>query len=91
MKKIRICLGKECKITKGNTGIQKAKKGQYPLVVTAKENLSSENYQFDSQDGVVCIPLVSSTGHGHASINRIHIKKGKFALGSILAGIEPLS
>lgn len=35
-------------------------------------------------------PLVSSTGHGHASIKRIHYQSGKFALGSILAAAIPL-
>ena len=36
------------------------------------------------------IPLVSSTGHGHASMNRIHYQKGKFAVGSILAVLTPI-
>jgi len=33
---------------------------------------------------VVCIPLISSTGHGHASLKRIHYQEGKFALGNLL-------
>ena len=33
------------------------------------------------------IPLVSSTGHGHASINRLHYQEGKFALGTILCAL----
>jgi restriction endonuclease S subunit len=31
--------------------------------------------------------MVSSTGHGHASLNRIHYQEGKFALGSILCAV----
>lgn len=74
-----------CEIEKGNTQIQKAQKGDYPLVVTAENRLTSNTYQFDRP--CVCIPLVSSTGHGHASIKRIHFQDGKFALGNILCAL----
>lgn len=74
-----------CDCVKGKTSIQKAIPGDYPLVVTAEDRLSSENYQFDCE--AVCIPLVSSTGHGHASLKRIHYQNGKFALGSILCAL----
>ena len=74
-----------CDVVKGVTSIQKASPGIYPLVVTAEDRLSSDEYQFDCK--AVCIPLVSSTGHGHASIKRIHYQEGKFALGSILAAV----
>lgn len=80
-------LGELCTITKGITGIQKAIPGQYPLVVTAEDRKSHNEYQFD--DEAVIVPLVSGTGHGHASINRIHYQTGKFALGSILCAIIP--
>lgn len=80
-------LGELCTITKGTTGIQKAISGEYPLVVTAEERKSHNEYQFD--DEAVIVPLVSGTGHGHASINRIHYQSGKFALGSILCAIIP--
>lgn len=74
-----------CNCIKGKTSIQKAVPGDYPLVVTAEERLSSEDYQFDCE--AVCVPLVSSTGHGHASLKRIHYQNGKFALGSILCAL----
>lgn len=80
-------LGDVCKIIKGTTGIKKAIPGNYPLVVTAQDRLTHNEYQFDTD--AVCIPLVSSTGHGHASINRIHFQSGKFALGSILVAVIP--
>ena len=80
-------LGEICSINKGSTGIKKAKKGKYPLVVTAEERESHNEYQFDAE--AVCIPLVSSTGHGHASLKRIHYQEGKFALGTILAAVIP--
>lgn len=76
-----------CNIEKGKTGIKSAIPGNYPLVVTSEVRQTSNIYQFDCE--AVCIPLVSSTGHGHASIKRIHYQKGKFALGSILCAITP--
>ena len=76
---------KICNCVKGKTSIQKCEPGDWPLVVTAEERLSSDDYQFDCE--AVCIPLVSSTGHGHASLKRIHYQIGKFALGSILCAL----
>ena len=80
-------LGEICTIIKGTTGIKKAIPGEHPLVVTAENRLSSNEYQFDTK--AVCIPLVSSTGHGHASLKRLHYQEGKFALGNILAAVIP--
>lgn len=80
-------IGELCDVVKGNTGIQKAIEGKYPLVVTAEERSSHSEYQFDCD--AVCIPLVSSSGHGHASLKRVHFQSGKFALGSILAAAIP--
>jgi len=82
-----VKLGKLCTIEKGLTGIQKAVDGQYPLVTTSEERKTHNTFQFDTE--AVIIPLVSSTGHGHASIKRIHFQKGKFALGSILCALVP--
>ena len=82
---IKCSLGELCTLVKGNSSIQKTIPGDYPLVVTAEERLTAENYQFDGE--AVCIPLVSSTGHGHASLKRIHYQKGKFALGNILCAV----
>lgn len=83
----KVKLGDLCTIEKGKTGIQKAIPGQFPLVVTAEERKSHNEYQFD--DEAVIIPLVSGTGHGHASIKRLHFQTGKFALGTILCAIIP--
>lgn len=83
----KVKLGDLCTIEKGKTGIQKAVPGDFPLVVTAEERKSHNEYQFD--DEAVIIPLVSGTGHGHASIKRLHFQSGKFALGSILCAVIP--
>lgn len=82
-----VRLGDVCVIEKGATGIQKAIPGEYPLVVTSEERKTHNTFQFDAD--AVIVPLVSSTGHGHASIKRIHYQSGKFALGSILCAIIP--
>lgn len=80
-------LGDVCKIEKGTTGINRAIPGKYPLVVTSEERKSHNEFQFD--DDAVIIPLVSSTGHGHRSLKRIHYQSGKFALGTILCAVIP--
>jgi type I restriction enzyme S subunit len=84
----KVKLGDVCRIEKGTTGILKAIPGVYPMVVTSEERKSHNEFQFD--DDAVIVPLVSGTGHGHASIKRIHFQKGKFALGSILCAIIPI-
>ena len=35
------------------------------------------------------IPMVSSTGHGDASLKRVHFQDGQYAVGSILAAVQP--
>lgn len=82
-----ILLEKLCNFEKGNTGLAKAIEGIYPLITTSSERKTCNTYQFDTK--AVCIPLVSSTGHGHASINNIHYQEGKFALGTILVALIP--
>ena len=80
-------LGDCCYLQKGVTPIQKAVPGEYPLVVTTDERKSSNTYQFDAP--TVCIPLISSRGHGVACLNQVYYQEGKFALGNILCGVTP--
>lgn len=84
-KKVKI--GDICRIVKGKTGIASAEPGEYPLVVTAEERKSCSSYQFDQE--AVCIPLVSSSGHGKKSLKNVHYQSGKFALGTILCAVIP--
>ena len=73
-------------LRKVSTGLAKAEPGDYPLVTTGAERQKLQHtYQFDTK--AVCIPLVSSTGHGHASLKNVHYQEGKFALGSILVAL----
>ena len=76
-----------CFLEKGKTPIQKAVPGQYPLVVTTSERKTSSSFQFERP--TVCIPLVSSRGHGVACLNQLFYQEGKFALGNILCGVTP--
>jgi type I restriction enzyme S subunit len=82
-----VKLGEVCHIEKGATGIMKAVPGQYPMVTMAEERKSHNEYQFDTK--AVIVPLVSGSGHGKASINRIHYQEGKFAVGTILCAVIP--
>lgn len=80
-------LGELCSITKGKIGISKAISGEFPLVVTSEKRKSHNEFHFEGE--AVVIPLVSSTGHGHRSLKRIHYQTGKFAVGSILCVVIP--
>lgn len=83
----KVKLSEICTIEKGTTGITKAVEGIYPMVTMAEARTSHNEYQFDTK--AVIIPLVSSSGHGHASMKRIHYQEGKFAIGSILCAVIP--
>ena len=78
-------LGDLCKVQRGSSPTMKTAPGNYPFVVTAADKRTADRYQFDCE--AVCIPLVSSTGHGHAAIHRIHYASGQFALANIMAAI----
>ena len=82
-----VRLGDIARIEKGLTGIMKSSPGPYPLVVTGADRTPCDHYDFDATAAIV--PLVSSAGHGKASLHRLHYQEGKFALGSILAAIFP--
>jgi type I restriction enzyme, S subunit len=74
---------------KGLTSIQSALPGEFPLVTTAERKSHCDHFDFDGRAAIV--PLVSSTGHGSATLNRLHYHEGKFALGTILCAIFPYS
>lgn len=80
-------LGDICTITKGETGIMKAIPGAYTMVALGEANKTHNEFQFDTK--AVIVPLVSSTGHGHASMKRVKYQEGKFSLGSILCAVIP--
>lgn len=77
-----VALGDLFRVEKGRIGIMAATPGDFPLVTTGEKLLSHIVPHFDGD--AVCIPLISATGHGHASLKRLHHITGKFAVGSIL-------
>ncbi|MBK8340991.1 MAG: hypothetical protein IPK99_13755 [Flavobacteriales bacterium] len=77
MKRERATLGELCDVVKGTSPIMKTPPGSYPLVTTAEDFKTASEYQLEGS--AVCIPLVSGTGHGHASMKRVHHVEGKFA------------
>lgn len=79
-------LGEICTLTKGKSPTLKTLPGEYPLMVTGPVPRSSESYDFVGE--AVCIPMVSSTGHGHASLKRVHYATGRFAAANILTVAE---
>jgi restriction endonuclease S subunit len=81
-----VNLGKIAEIEKGKTGIKDAKSGSFPLVVTAEARASSDHFDFEGPSTL--IPMVSSTGHGDASLKRIHYQDGQYAVGTILAVVS---
>lgn len=83
----RVTLGEIAQITKGVSPTLKTPPGPYPLVVTGPVARTSDTYQFDGE--AVCVPLVSSTGHGHASLKRVHYASGRFAVANIIAACVP--
>ncbi len=80
-------LGDVASISKGKTGIKDAQPGRFPLVVTAEARSTSDHFDFEGPG--VMIPMVSSTGHGDASLKRVHFQDGQYAVGSILAVVQP--
>ena len=85
--KLKYRLGDICTIVKGSTGIMKAIPGPYTMITLGETNKTHSEYQFDAK--AVIVPLVSSTGHGHASMKRVKYFEGKFALGTILCAVIP--
>lgn len=81
-----VLLGDIANIEKGTESAQKIEAGKFTLITTAEEYKTCKSYKYDEE--AVLIPLVSSTGHGHASIKRLTYFKGKFSAASILAVIR---
>lgn len=78
----KVALGDLFDIEKGKIGIMAATPGNFRLVTTGAKFASHFEPHFAGD--AVCIPLISATGHGHASLKRLHHVEGEFAVGSIL-------
>lgn len=78
----KVSMGELFQVEKGKIGIMAATPGDFPLVTTGEKFLTHVEPHFSGD--AVCIPLISATGHGHASLKRLHHIEGEFAVGSIL-------
>ncbi len=78
-----ISLGSIADIEKGTEPAQGSDEGDFTLITTAEDFKKCKNYKYDEE--AILIPLVSSTGHGHASIKRLTYFSGKFSAASILS------
>lgn len=78
-------IGELCQMVKGKTPIMKTKPGAYPLVTMGEEHKTADNYELDTE--AVCVPMISSFGHGKPGLKRVHYIKGKFALSNLLTAL----
>jgi len=80
-------IGDLCRLIKGVYPTLKTEPGEYPLVVTAAYRRTASTFQIEGP--AVCVPLVSSTGHGNAALHRVHYQEGKFAVANLLVALVP--
>jgi restriction endonuclease S subunit len=78
-------IGELCQIVKGHAPIMKTKPGMYPLVTMGEEHKTADHYQLDTE--AVCVPMISSFGHGKPGLKRVHYVTGKFALSNLLTAL----
>jgi hypothetical protein len=83
----RATLGELCTLTRGAFPTERTPPGAFPFVTTAERFRTADDFQFDGE--AVCIPTISSTGHGHASLKRVHYVRGKFAVANLLMAAQP--
>ena len=77
-----VRLGEICDVHDGLSPNMATQPGEYTLVVPAEERKTADHWDFEGS--AVCIPLVSSAGHGKADIKRIHFQEGRFALATTM-------
>ena len=80
-----ISIGELCDIRDGLSPNMATQTGDYVMVVPAESRKTADHWDFDGK--AVCIPLVSSAGHGKADIKRIHYQEGKFALTNTMCAL----
>ena len=78
-------IGDLCEIRDGPSPNMATVPGDYVMVVPAEDRKTADHFDFSGS--AVCIPLVSSAGHGKADIKRIHFEEGQFALASTMCAL----
>jgi type I restriction enzyme M protein len=80
-----IRIGDLCEIRDGLSPNMATQPGDHVMVVPAEARKTADHWSFEGK--AVCIPLVSSAGHGKADIKRLHYQEGQFALASTMCAL----
>lgn len=80
-------IGKNYTFQKGNFPTQKTSGSKFPFITVSGEKRFADD--FDVEGPAVCVPMISATGHGHASLKRIFYSDGRFALANIIGALLP--
>jgi type I restriction-modification system DNA methylase subunit len=78
-------LGDLCSVKDGLSPNMATPPGEFELVVPAEERKTADRWDFEGN--AVCVPLVSSAGHGKADIKRLHYQEGRFALATTMCAL----
>jgi hypothetical protein len=80
-----VRIGDLCDIRDGLSPNMATKAGDHVMVVPAEDRKTADHWSFEGK--AVCIPLVSSAGHGKADIKRLHYQEGQFALANTMCAL----
>ena len=80
-----IRIGDLCVIRDGESPNMATLPGENVMVVPAEDRKTADHWSFEGN--AVCIPLVSSAGHGKADIKRLHYQEGRFALANTMCAL----
>jgi type I restriction enzyme S subunit len=81
----KATIGELCQMIKGTAPIMKTRPGPYPLLTMGEEHKTADHFQLDGE--AVCVPMISSFGHGKPGLKRVHYVQGKFALSNLLTAL----
>lgn len=74
-----------CNIKLGLSPNEATPPGEFSMITPAPKNKTADHFDYDGK--AVCIPIVSSSGHGKADIKRLHYFEGKFALANTMCSL----
>ena len=78
-------IGELCDIYDGLSPTLATTPGEFPMVVSAFDRRTADHFDYDGE--AICVPIVSSAGHGKAEIKRIHYQEGQFALATTMCAL----
>ena len=78
-------LDKICDIKLGLSPNEATPPGEFSMITPAPKTKTADHFDYDGK--AVCIPIVSSSGHGKADIKRLHYFEGKFALANTMCAL----